>query len=72
MGFLIQKRISLTREVICNSEQIIFLVTGTKKSKPLSEIINQEPLSKNYPASQINNFMDVSEWWIDKEAALKL
>ncbi len=68
----IQKRISLTREVICNSEQIIFLVTGTKKSKPLSEIINQVPSDKNYPASRINNFRDISEWWIDKEAALYL
>ncbi len=68
----IQKRISLTREVICNSEQIIFLVTGSKKSKPLSEIINQKPSGKNYPASQINNFMGISEWWIDEEAAIYL
>ncbi len=68
-GKNIQKRISLTRDVICNSEKILFLVTGNKKSKILSEIIKETPSSNNYPPSTIRNIYGYSEWWIDEEAA---
>ena len=50
-----QKRISLTKDTICNAEKIFFLVTGNKKAKILSEIINDAPVSENYPASEIKN-----------------
>jgi 6-phosphogluconolactonase len=68
----IQKRISLTKDTICNAEKVIFLVTGNKKSKVLSEIINEMPDSKNYPASGIKNIHGFSEWWIDEDAASSL
>ena len=71
-GMKIQKRISLTEKVICNAEQIFFLVTGSEKKKTLSEIINEDPISRNYPASRINNIYGYSEWWIDEEAASML
>ena len=71
-GKNIQKRVSLTKDVICNSEQVFFLVTGEKKSKILSEIINEEPISRNYPAAGINNIYGFSEWRIDEDAASKL
>ncbi len=71
-GVNIQKRVSLTKDAICNAEQVIFLVTGNKKSKILYEIINEVPISKNYPASGIKNILGYSEWWIDEDAALSL
>jgi len=71
-GENIQKRISLTGDVICNSENIFFLVTGDKKAKTLSEVIKETPDSNKYPASQIHNIHGNSEWWIDKNAALYL
>lgn len=68
-GENIQKRISLTRDVICNSENIYFLVTGDKKAKTLAGIIKESPDSNNYPASGIHNINGYSEWWIDEDAA---
>ncbi|MGB8319488.1 MAG: 6-phosphogluconolactonase [Ignavibacteriaceae bacterium] len=69
-GENIQKRISLTRDVICNGENIFFLVTGDKKAKTLSGIIKETPESNKYPASGIHNINGISEWWIDENAAL--
>ncbi len=71
-GENIQKRISLTRDVICNSEKIYFLVTGDKKAETLSEIIKETPDSNKYPASFIQNIQGSSEWWIDENAAVYL
>ena len=71
-GEKIQKRISLTKDAICNGEKIYFLVTGNKKAKPLSEIIKETPESNNYPALGIHNIYGYSEWWIDEDAALYL
>jgi 6-phosphogluconolactonase len=68
-GENIQKRISLTRDVICNGENIYFLVTGDKKTKTLSGIIKESPGSNKYPASGIHNINGRSEWWIDEAAA---
>jgi 6-phosphogluconolactonase len=65
----VQKRISLTKDTICNAQQVIFLVTGNKKSKVLSDIINEKPAGENYPASGIKNIHGYSEWWIDEDAA---
>ena len=68
-GENIQKRISLTRDVICNGENIYFLVTGDKKAQTLSEIISEKPENGKYPASGIHNIYGFSEWWIDEDAA---
>lgn len=67
-----QKRISLTKEVLCNSKRISFMVTGREKAKVLSEIIKELPLSKNYPAAEIKPINGEIEWMIDKEAAFYL
>jgi 6-phosphogluconolactonase len=71
-GSTMQKRISLTKNVICNAEQILFLVTGTEKSETLSEIINETITSERFPAANIQNIYGFSEWWIDEQAASRL
>ena len=68
-GENIQRRISLTRDVICHSENIYFLVTGNKKAKTLSDIIKETPDKNKYPASGIHNINGYSEWWVDEAAA---
>jgi 6-phosphogluconolactonase len=68
----VQKRISLTKEAICNGEKILFLVTGNKKAHTLSEIIKETPISNDYPAAEIHNIYGFSEWWIDEAAASDL
>jgi len=72
IGNKIQRRISLTKDVICNSEQVIFLITGKGKADTLSEIIHQSSGRSRYPASNISNIYGFSEWWLDQEAASKL
>ena len=67
-----QKRISLTKEVLCHAERTSFVVTGKGKAKILSEIINNIPASKNYPASEIKPLNGNLEWLVDKEAAFYL
>lgn len=68
-GEKVQKRISLTKDAICNGGKILFLVTGNKKAQTLSEIIKEKPSSNNYPAAGIHNIFGYSEWWIDEAAA---
>ena len=68
-GEMIQKRISLTKDVICNGEKIFFLVTGNTKAQTLSEIIKEAANSNNYPAAGIHNIYGFSDWWIDEAAA---
>lgn len=67
-----QKRISLTKDVLCNSKKISFMVTGRGKAKVLSEIIKELPSSKNYPAAEIKPVNGKIDWMIDKEASFYL
>ncbi len=67
-----QKRISLTKDVLCNANRITFMVTGREKAKILSEIIKELPSSKNYPAAEIRPLAGKLDWMIDKEAAFYL
>ncbi len=67
-----QYRISLTKEVLNNSKQITFVVTGKKKAKIVSEIFNSLPVSKGYPAAEIKPLNGSIDWMIDKEAAFYL
>jgi 6-phosphogluconolactonase len=63
-----QKRITLTVPVINNAETIIFLVTGEKKAKLVSEILGQsEPL--DYPAAHIKPGYGSVKWYLDAAAA---
>jgi 6-phosphogluconolactonase len=64
-----QKRISLTGQVINNAKQVVFLVTGASKAKPLEEIITGGPGSKQYPASLVAPSSGRLLWMADREAA---
>lgn len=67
-----QYRISLTKDVLNNAKQITFVVTGKAKAKIVSEIFNNLPVSKSYPASGIIPVDGTIDWMIDKEAAFYL
>lgn len=67
-----QKRISLTSEVLCSAKRISFIVTGKEKARVLSEILQDLPVSKSYPAAEIKSRSENIEWIIDKEAAFYL
>jgi 6-phosphogluconolactonase len=63
-----QKRITLTGPVINNSESVIFLVTGERKAKLVSEILEKsEPL--DYPAAHIIPGYGSVKWYLDAAAA---
>ena len=67
-----QKRISLTADVLCNAKRITFIVTGKSKAKVLSEILQEAPVSKNYPAGEVKSRVENIEWIVDKDAAFYL
>lgn len=67
-----QKRISLTSDVICTAKRITFVVTGKEKARVLSEILQDLPISKNYPAAEIKSRSENIDWIVDKEAAFYL
>ncbi|WP_234445733.1 6-phosphogluconolactonase [Carboxylicivirga marina] len=62
-----QVRVSMTGDIINNSKQIFFLVTGENKAEKVDEIINQKGSYKQYPAALVNK--NKTEWLLDKEAA---
>ena len=61
-----QKRVSLTGKVINNSEQILFLVTGSNKAEKVAEIVHQRGHYQTYPASLVD---PKALWMLDEEAA---
>jgi 6-phosphogluconolactonase len=61
-----QKRVSLTGKVINNSEQILFLVTGSNKAQKVADIINQTGSYQTYPAALVDK---KALWMLDEEAA---
>lgn len=66
-----QKRITVTGRVINNAKNIVFIVTGEKKSKVVYDIIGDKNNSIKYPASFINP-VDGKLIWILDESAAKL
>ena len=62
-----QKRITLTGEVINNAENIMFLVTGSKKAPKVDEIINKRNGYEKNPAAMTDP--DKTFWLLDQEAA---
>jgi 6-phosphogluconolactonase len=66
-----QKRISLTSEVISNSKQNIFFVTGDKKADIIYEIMSSKDSGKKYPAARIKA-AEMLKWYLDEEAASKI
>ena len=67
-----QKRVTLTGNVINNANRICFLVTGSNKSKRISEILTSHETSNLLPAKYIRPTHGVIEWHIDKAAATDL
>ncbi len=67
-----QKRITLTGTIINNSSNIIFYVTGKKKSKIVADIFSNSDKSISYPAAYIKPVNGKLSWYLDKEAALNL
>jgi 6-phosphogluconolactonase len=63
-----QKRISLTGKVINNSENIIFMATGTSKAAIVNHIIGDSDNKKQFPASYIKPVDGKFFWYLDKEA----
>ena len=67
-----QKRISLSKNIINNSSEIIFHVTGKNKSDVVDEIINERGDYKSYPASYIKPLFGKLSWYLDFDAAKNL
>ncbi len=63
-----QKRISLTLEVINNSKQNMFMVTGENKADIIYEIMSRKDAGKRYPAGKVRA-AEIIKWYIDEEAA---
>jgi 6-phosphogluconolactonase len=64
-----QKRITLTMGTINNAKNIFFLVTGNKKAKLVSDIINKKRDWGLYPAAMVNPIHGKLCWLLDREAA---
>jgi 6-phosphogluconolactonase len=64
-----QKRITLTKETINNSEKIVFFVTGESKAAVLSAVLKNQTQKQIYPAAQINPTNGTLQWIIDQKAA---
>ncbi|MCT4587262.1 MAG: 6-phosphogluconolactonase [Carboxylicivirga sp.] len=62
-----QNRVTLTGNVINNSQQIFFLVTGSNKAEKVDEILNQKGDYKQYPAALVDS--DKTNWLMDADAA---
>ena len=67
-----QKRISLSKNIINNSSEIIFHVTGKNKSDVVDKIINEREGYKLYPASYIKPLFGKLSWYLDFDAAENL
>jgi len=67
-----QKRISLSQNIINNSSEIIFHVTGKNKSDVVDKIINERGDYKLYPASYIKPSFGKLSWYLDFDAAENL
>jgi 6-phosphogluconolactonase len=64
-----QKRITLTGKAINKAEKICFLVTGSGKASPLSEINKKTESSMRLPASYIIPENGDLHWYVDEDAA---
>jgi len=61
-------RISLTLPVINTAKEIMFLVSGSSKSKIMQQIMNIEEPAKDVPATLVNPKDGTVHWLLDSEA----
>ena len=64
-----QKRITLTGSVINNADAIFILVTGKNKATIVSNVLDKNDVTNNYPVSRVNSRSGLVRWYLDKEAA---
>jgi 6-phosphogluconolactonase len=62
-------RITLTHPVICNSKQLVILVSGSEKAEIVREVFVEEPDEVQYPVHTLWTILDKVTWLIDEEAA---
>ena len=67
-----QERITLTLPVLNNAREVIFLVTGRKKSRILADILNENKSAETFPAFYIQPAEGKLYWLLDREASLYL
>lgn len=67
-----QKRVSLTGNVINNANRVYFMVTGEKKAKRISQIMNNRKKAKKLPAFHIEPIQGDTIFFLDKDAASKI
>lgn len=67
-----QKRITLTGNVINNADHIVFLITGKKKADVVEKILNNSKEAEQFPASSIKSVRGDLQWFIDNEAGISL
>jgi 6-phosphogluconolactonase len=64
-----QKRVTLTLDTINHADQVIFLITGKKKSRIICEIIEKNKKWMDYPASMVQPVSGSLYWMLDEQAA---
>lgn len=65
-------RITLTLPVLNNASDILFLVTGLKKSRIMQELLGSGANSRKYPAGLIRPVHANVTWLVDEEASFLL
>lgn len=62
-----QKRVTVTGKVIAASSEICFLITGANKADVLSQILQDQPNSEQYPTRHFSD-LSATTFWLDKAA----
>jgi len=62
-------RITLTHPVICNSRQLLVLVSGREKAEIVRDVFLNEPDEVQYPVHTLWPILDKVVWLIDNDAA---
>ncbi|MCE5339678.1 MAG: 6-phosphogluconolactonase [Planctomycetaceae bacterium] len=65
-------RITLTHPVICNSQKILVLVSGSEKAEMLKTAFTTKPNEIKYPVHTLWPFLKKVVWLIDSDAAKEL
>ena len=64
-----QKRVTITGTVINHAREVAFLVTGAEKQEKVTEILQNKPNSKLYPAALVAPDYGRLSWFLDEAAA---
>jgi 6-phosphogluconolactonase len=67
-----QIRVTLTGPILNASKKIVFIVTGSEKSKVVYDILHKEGDWKKYPASYIKPVDGEIIWILDRNAAARI